>query len=79
MVLGMEPLNAIDNGYNPFDDKVFQTIFLIQIRVHVLLHGFSCLMAVFAFLVEFYLLAVHVLDCVFQLFQCQVAMLQLTQ
>ena len=38
VVFGMESLNAIDNGNNPFDDEILQAIFLIEVSVHVLFH-----------------------------------------
>lgn len=71
MILMIMELNAIDKSGGPFNYKSFQTIFLIEVSIHVLLHGFSSHSRILAFLIKLYFLRVHVLNGVFKLFESQ--------
>ena len=62
MILLAELLDARDDGGGPFYNQVLQTVPLIQVGVHVLLHGFLGLLALLAFEVELHFLSIHVRD-----------------
>jgi hypothetical protein len=64
-------LDAVDHGCCPFNDQVFQSIALVQVCVHVLLHRLSRQLIVLALFVEFELLLVDVVDHVLELLQTE--------
>ena len=75
MLLSDVRFHAIDDSCCPFDDEGFETVFLVQIGVHVLFEGLFTYAVFGALLVEFDFLRVHVLDRVFQLLESQNAIL----
>ena len=75
MILLAELLDARDDGGGPFYNQVLQTVPLIQVGVHVLLHGFFGLLALLAFEVELHFLSIHVRDKLFKLFQGESSLL----
>jgi len=66
--VGLDPL---DDGGGPVDDERLEAVFLVEVGVHVLLHGFDGQLAFSALQVVFHLLLVDVVDRVFQLLQGQ--------
>ena len=64
-------LDAVDNSRHPLDDQTLESVSLIQVCVHELLHGFSGKVGVFAFLVVLHFLRVDVVDDVLELLESQ--------
>jgi len=64
--VGLDPL---DNGGGPVDNKALEAVLLVQISVHVLLHGLDGQLALPALDVVLDLLLVDVVDNVLQLLQ----------
>jgi len=69
MILFDVCLKPIDDGTSPLNDKTFQTILLIEISVHKLLHCFNGQLRLSALNIILDLLLVDVVDSVFKLFQ----------
>ncbi len=69
-------LDAADDGPRPLDDKLLQSVSLIQISVHVLFHGLPGLLGLDTLLVVFLLLCVHIVYYVLKLLQRQLPGLQ---
>ena len=73
VVLLQVGLDPVDDGDRPLNDQILQTVLLIKVGVHVLLHGLPRLLEGLAFLVEFNLGRVDVIDYIFQLLKGEVA------
>lgn len=71
MILLQVGLDPINDGNCPLYDQVLKTILLVQVGVHVLLHGLPGLLKSLALLIEFDLLAVDIINNVFKLLQSQ--------
>jgi hypothetical protein len=69
MVFVVVELDPIYEGCGPFNYQSFQAVFLIEVSVHILLHGLSCHFRIFTFFIKLYFLAVHILDGVLELLQ----------
>ena len=69
MILLAELLDSSDDGGSPFYNQVFEAVPLIQVGVHVLLHGLLCLLTLLAFEIELHFLSIHVCDKLFKLFK----------
>jgi len=69
MILLAELLDASDDSGGPFYNQVLKAVPLIQVGVHVLLHGFLGLLALLAFEIELHFLSIHVCDKLFKLFK----------
>ena len=67
MVFFLVLLYPCDDGSCPLDYQVFQTVSLVQVSVHELLHCLSRKAIFFAFLVKLGLLLVNVIDQVSEL------------
>ncbi len=52
MIIPQVCFDSIDYGGCPLDDNVFKSILLVQVSVHVLLHGFAGLLQRLALLVK---------------------------
>ena len=63
--------NGIDDSCCPFNYEWLQTIFLVEICVHILLKRLLTYFIFFAFFVKFDFLRINVRDCVFQLLKSQ--------
>jgi len=68
VIFSEERFDAVNQSCCPLDDQVFKTVALVEVRIHVLLHGLSRQLALFTLLVILHLLRVHVVDKVFKLF-----------
>ena len=71
-------LDARDYRSCPLNNQVLQTIPLVEVSIHILLHGLLGLLAFLAFQVKFHLVSIHVVDKLFQLLQRQGALLSWT-
>ena len=71
MILLKIGLDPIDNGNCPLNDQILKPIFLVQVCIHILFHGFSRLLKGLAFLIEFDLLAINIINYVFELLESQ--------
>ena len=60
MILLAEFLDASDDGGGPFYNQVLEAVPLIQVGVHVLLHGFLGLLTLLTFEIELHFLGIHV-------------------
>ena len=58
-----------NNGAGPLNYQCFQAILLIQVVVHVLLHGFDWQLGVITFFIIFQFLSVYITDNVLELLQ----------
>ena len=67
MILPQVSLYSINNGGRPLNYDGLETILLVEVSVHVLLHGLPRLFESFAFPVKLDLAGVDVLDHIFQL------------
>ena len=59
----------MDNSRSPFNYQGFQSIFLIEIGIHKLFHGFYREPALATFLIILYFLVLHVRYNIFELFK----------
>lgn len=66
-----EFFDPVDDGARPFDDEVFQAVFLIEVRIHVLLHCLSWQLGFCVLLVELGLRLVDLEDDIFDLLHCE--------
>ena len=66
--ISFDPSN---NGGSPFDYQSFQTVFLVEVSVHELLHCFYWQLSLSAFGIVLHLVYVDVVDHIFQLFERQ--------
>lgn len=71
VVLLQVSLDSIDNGSHPLDDQTLESVPLVQVSVHELLHRFSWKLALHSLLVVLQLLGVNVTNYIFQLLQSQ--------
>jgi hypothetical protein len=71
MVIFLEHFDSIDDSSSPFNDEILETISLIQISVHVLLHCLSWQSILLTLLVIFSLLSIDIIDEIPQLPQSQ--------
>eukprot|EP00760_Papus_ankaliazontas_P014640 PhM_4_TR16122/c8_g1_i1/m.101358 len=69
VVVGAVLAHALDDGRGPVEDEVLQTVLLVEVRVHVLLHGLARQVRLAALDIELGLRRVDVLDDVLQLSQ----------
>lgn len=65
-------LDPIDDGRCPLYYDVFETILLVEVSVHVLLHCLTRLLQCLTFLVEFDLLRIDIIDDILELLQGQI-------
>ena len=77
MVLVIVKLDTVYKSSGPFDYECFETIFLVEVSIHVLFHSFSSHPRILTFLVEFNLLRIHVLNRIFKLFKSESSLLNL--
>lgn len=70
---------SVDYGLYPLNYEVLQSVLLVEVGIHKLLHGLTRLFGIFTFLIELYLLAVHILDGVSKLLQSEVSVLYRSQ
>jgi hypothetical protein len=71
MVILGKLFDAGNNGCGPLNDKVFQTITLVEVSIHVLFHSFLGLLALLAFNVKLHLICIHIMDKFFELLHRQ--------
>jgi len=64
-------LDASNDGSGPFDDELLQSVSLVQVSVHVLLHGLSLLLGLEGLLVVLLLASVDVDDKLSQLLEAE--------
>lgn len=64
VVVPLMRLDAINNRYKPLNNQVLQPVLLVQVGVHVLLHGLATLLRVLTFFVKLYFLCVDVVHCI---------------
>ncbi len=69
MVILGELFDASDDGSGPLDDKILETIALVKVGVHVLLHRLLSLLTLFTLQVKFHLIRIHVMNQFFELFE----------
>ena len=71
MVLLLEHLDSVDDGSCPLYDEVLETISLVEICVHVLLHGLSWQSILLTLLIILGLLCIDIINQITQLSQSQ--------
>ncbi len=69
-LLGTVFLDSADNAHGPLDSKGLKPIFLVQIRVHKLLHSFHRDTALLADLILLSFAKVNVVDGLLELVEC---------
>jgi hypothetical protein len=69
-LLGTVFLNPADNTHGPLDSKGLKAIFLVQIRVHKLLHGFHRDTTLLTDLILLSFAKVNVVDGLLELVEC---------
>jgi hypothetical protein len=75
MVFRVILTDCVDDGDAPLNNEVLETVLLVEVGEHELLHCLSWLSAVFALLVKLDLLTIHVLNGILQLLDGEVSIL----
>ena len=79
VIIVLVRMNAVDDGDEPLNNQILESILLVQVSVYVLLHGLPRLLAILALLVELDLLTVDVEYGVPQLLDTQLPIRYLTE
>ena len=69
MILTLIEFDTIDDSDNLLDDQILQTVLLIEVCVHVLLHRFFGHARLGAFLIILLFLSVSIINDLFKLLQ----------